>query len=213
MALTLDQIVARVQGQFDASDAQVAAWVNERQARMVSESLWRAVTRTIATTVAGQSTYALDDEMVDLRALRVGSVRYGAVGRDQIWALEDPEQPASLQGPGVYAPAFDEDGAASIELYPPPSSDGDVIEALMAFEPPELVAGTDVPVIPAHLHSYLLDGVIASAYEQLDGRWDLAERHEASYSAGVQLLEREKNSRYQGGPVQAQVAGYHFRSR
>ena len=211
MPLTLDAIVRRIQGQFDAHRDDIAAWANERLSRMVSESLWRAVEREVGVTRAGQAVYPLEPEMVDLRGLRVGAAQYGSASREQMWALQDPTCPATLVGAGVYAPTFDADGNAAIELWPVPSREGVRMTALMAYEPPLLVGGEDVPALPAHFHSYLLDWVIATAYEELDGRWDLADPHERRFEVGIQRLERERVSRYQGGPVQAQVAGYHFR--
>lgn len=211
--LTLDRIVARIAHQFDASSQQVAQWANERQARMVAESLWRAVERRLAVTVAGQAVYPVEPEMVDLRGLRVGPVVYGSASREQLWALDDPAAGAVLNGPGVYAPWHGRDGEWGVELRPVPSQSGLEVVGLMAYEPPELVRGSDRVVIPTHLHSRLLDGVIASAYEELDGRWDLAEPHEQRYEEGIVRLGRLRVSRVGGGPVQARVAGYHFRVR
>jgi hypothetical protein len=57
----------------------------------------------------------------------------------------------------------------------------------------------DTPIIPAHLHLYLLDGGIADGYEN-DGRWDLAGNHEARYEAGIVKLRRYKNARLDAGP-------------
>lgn len=208
--MTLDEIVAAVQEQHDATASQAERWTNERHRRMVAESMWRAIEKPIAATVAGQARYPIEDDLVDLRALKVGDGQYGLASQEQLWALKDPSMPARLTGNGVFAPAFDGTGGAYVELYPVPDVAGTAITGLMAYEPAAL-AGSDSPIIPVDLHSALLDGVNAEAYVQLDGRWELATPHEQRYEAGIEKLRRRKNSRIGSGPVQAQVQGYHFR--
>lgn len=208
--LTLGGIVARISGQFDASRSLIVQWTNERQARMVAESLWRAVEREVAVSVAGQAVYLLSDEMVRLRGLKVGGVVYGPASRDQMWALADPTNQARLSGPGVYAESVGSDGELGVELYPAPSEAGLSIVGQMAWRPPALAADGDEPVLPEEFQPYLLDGVVAQAYEELDGRWDLAKPHEDRFAEGIVRLTRLRNARVGGGAVQAQVAGYHF---
>lgn len=205
--MTLDELVAAVQSQFDASAAQVQQWANDRQRRMVAKSLWRGVQKDVGSTVAGQAAYTVEQDMVDLQALMVDGVPYGEAAVEEMWALAAGT--GRLVGDGVFAPSFTSAGVPQVQLYPVPSEAGLSITGLMAYEPVTMVSG-DSPIIPVDLHPHLLDGVIADGYEQLDGRWDLATPHEQRFEQGIVELRSRRLSRIGGGPVRAQVAGYDF---
>lgn len=207
--MTLAEFVAAVKELFDAPDARVTAWVNNRYQQMVTQAEWRMVEMVLAATVTGQQAYDVPADAVDLRAVKVGDVEYSRVTSQQMWSLTDPTNGAMLDGPGVFAPSFDAAAQAQISLYPVPASDGVDITGLMAFVPPPLAAG-DSPLIPTDFHAPLLDGVLADAYGQLTARYDLAQPHEQKFADGVERLRRRKNSRVGSGAVAPQVQGYHF---
>jgi hypothetical protein len=202
--VTQGQLVAAVLAEFDADQAQVEGWANERHRRMVGESLWRGVEKPVGVTVAEQDAYPVDVDMLNLRLLSVNGVTYGQVSPEQMWSVVSGD--GWLCGDGVFSQSYDAAGVAQVKLWPVPSTDGLVIQGLMAFEPPDL--GTnDSPIFPSHLHSYWRDGVYADAYEIVGVRQDLAQIHEGRFERGIEMLARLKVSRLGGGPVQARIAG------
>lgn len=209
MALTFDNIVDRLQAQFDTTQATVVAVVNERHERMVADSLWRAVEKSLGNTVSGTSRYALPDDVVDLRGLKVGTLVYDVVGQQDLWSLQDSARDAALEGPGgVFAQAFSDTGVAYVELYPVPETSGEAITGLQALEPAAMAYGTAVaPIVPSDLRPYLMHGARADLFLEIDERPDLADAHEARYQEGVLKLKRRRLSRIGSGPRRMSVLG------
>lgn len=198
--MTLAELVAAIQEEHDATSAQVERWANQRYRRMVSESKWRMVERSLGSTVAGTDVYAVDADMLELERLSVGGVEYGRTGTEQMWAVKAGR--ARLVGGGVFCAGFATGGTPQVRLYPAPSVTGLELLGLMVFVPDALTS-SDEPVFPESFHSFWEDGVIADAYERLDGRHELAGPHEQRFVEGIAALARTKVSRIGGGAVQA----------
>lgn len=203
--MTVDEIVDAFKAQFDTNDATALRILNLRQAVMVADALFRAVEKTITTTVAGQDLYDVATDVVDLKVIYIGTTRYDPVGQEDLRRLLDPDDPASLTGPGgVFSEAYKADGTPQVRIYPAPDTTGDNITGLEALQPATLVAGGTL-LIPADLHGYLYDGMLAEGYAQLDERPDLASYHDSRFEAGVLKLKKRRIARVGGGVRGMQV--------
>jgi hypothetical protein len=198
-------IVDRALSQFDVTQAEAESFLNERQGRMVSEAEYLLEVKSIGTTVSGTSAYTLDADLVDLRAIQVGSGRYDLTSLRNIWELQAGRQGLSGSG-SVFAPTYDSSGNRQIVLFPTPTTTGDVITGIEALHPSDWTyASNPALVIPKWLRPHLLDGVIADCYEQKDERWDMAQAHEQRFEDGIDKLRRLKNTRVGSGPAKIQL--------
>lgn len=208
--MTFDDIVDRCVEQFDVTQAKAVAWTNERHARMCAEAQFRMAKKSIGTTVAGQSNYALPAEVVDLARIRIDysddPVLYDRVGIEQLWEL-DTLPGARLTGVGgVFAEDYQADGTVEVRLYPAPDEAGLAITGLQVIQPATLSYGSgSALVVPTDLQPYLLDGVLADGYTQADENLDRAAYHEQRFAEGTERLRRRKNTRL-GGPATLQVS-------
>jgi hypothetical protein len=207
--VTFDEIVSGVRSEagIDATPAVVGGWINQRYRTMVAKARWRMAEVVVASTTAGQSSYAVSDDIVDLEGLLVGEQPYDPTGVSTMWGLKSGRQ--RLGCGGVFAPKFDSSAVESIELYPVPDTDGVAITGLAAMLPPAL-SGSDEPQIPVDLHEALRDGAIATGLRLEDERIPEADSFEQRFLDGVAELGRRKNSRLSHGPTQIMVAGRHF---
>lgn len=199
--MTFDQLVDRVVSMFDIDQATVVLWANERHKRMVGEALYRLAELSLGNTVAGQSDYALPDADLDVALLQVGADTEPYFRTN---AAELARVRAGIafvnDAPGAFALYADSAGVQKIRLYPTPTVSGTAIVGFGSIAPADMTYGGGAsPIIPTHLHPFLLDGVIADGYEQVDERWDLAGPHEQRYEAGIDKLRRFKNTRVGGG--------------
>jgi hypothetical protein len=208
-----------VQGGFDTTSSDtsstiVGSLVNEVYKEVVSESQWMMAVESLATTVAGQATYALPENIADVSALELvdGNGNPGdwqPRSLTDIWGLQRGTMRLAGSG-GVFAQTAAADGTKQIQLYPVPTTAGVAITALVALIPPDLVNGTS-PAIPVDTHGRLLDATIALALMRIENRPDLAQSFEARKQELKQLLQRRKNSRMGSQSTRIQVYGYDFR--
>lgn len=210
--MTAAEIVARVRSQFDVSDAEALASLNDRYKRLVGESQWLLQQVNLGTTAIDQATYTLPDNVADLRYVYVqdaeGPSEYSRVGDADILGLKTGRLRTSGSG-GVFAPAYSSSGGSQVELYPAPDAAGSTVYGLGAVVPADL-ALADTPAVPVDFHPALVDGVIADLYARVDERLDLAQVHETRFVSEIERLRRRKNSRVGSGPQQIQVKGYAF---
>jgi hypothetical protein len=200
------------EGGFDTQganidDATILSWLNEAYRRLVGESKWRKATRELGPTVAGEGQYALGDDVTDVAALQVaGSGPWLRVSQTDLWEITVGTR--SFSGAGVFAPDYQADGTAVVELYPPPSTAGLPISALAAVLPSALTTSPDTsPAVPADLHQSIVDGAIGIGLHRIYERHDAAAPYDARLDGAVQKLERRGNSRVGSGPARAKIWG------
>jgi hypothetical protein len=100
------EIVAKIktEGGFDArssnvSDLVILGWVNELYQGACSDAKCIRVTRTLSPTVAGGSQYALADDVVDVRSVRVGaSLPYTRMSTDELWEAQAGARFVTMSG-------------------------------------------------------------------------------------------------------------------
>lgn len=212
--MTGADLVARITGEFDIDVSQALAWLNERYGRMVAESLYRAAKKSLGNTVAGQSNYALPVDVVDIARIRIdesdGTVGlYEPTSLEQLWNI-DASRSVLVGTGGLFAEDHQADGTVEVRIYPAPEQAGLAITGLQALQPVALTnTGGSTPIIPAHLHTYLLDGARSDGYDD-EGRQDLAAKFEGRFEQGVEKLRRFKNTRTGPGASRVRVAGYDF---
>lgn len=233
--MTFEQLVDRLTGQFDVSQADAVAVVNERLARMVTEAKSLRAVIAIGTTTATTSRYALpanvaqvyklvltdgdtfpEDDTLPLDDTVPGSnanVYEGEVTIEDLWNVSVGTATIGWDH-NVFAiePNADEDmNTESVRLYPAPTTSDLGILALVALRPNVLTyaSATALP-IPVDLHSALLDGARAELYDD-EGRQDEAAKMELSFAQGTKDLLRGVNSRGRGsGAHRMRVSGYDF---
>lgn len=206
--MTLDDMQSTLSSMFDVSSSTAQGYVQEAYRRAVADSKWLTSSVTIATTTAGDATYPLPANLVQLDSLFVDGVEYGRVGEFDIGDLNAAKVFLSQPG-GVYGYTADSSGADQLQLYPTPTTSGLTITGKGVLVPADLVTGSGAgssPVFPIDLHSVVLDGAIAIAYQRQDERPDMAAVHEARFQEGVQKLRARRISRVRGrGPFQARI--------
>jgi hypothetical protein len=111
---TLGEIVdaALSEGGIDATPAQALVWGNDRYRRLVAGSKWLRLKRALGTTAAGQATYPLADDIVDVLSVRVAqSAPYRLITIDALWAVlpaalattDTPQIPEDFHMTGIKA--------------------------------------------------------------------------------------------------------------
>lgn len=203
-----DQLVDRILAKFDCDPATAVLIANERQARMSAEALFRLAETQIALTQAGVADYAVGDTVENVAVLQVGAdtVPYLRATPQQMislrngsGAIDDPRIP------GAFAMHADAAGAETIRLSPTPTQSNVAIIAWSVIDTGDNSYGNATAlVVPRAVHLYLLDGCIASGYEIVEDRLDLAAPFEGRYEVGIQKLERYKNRRFGAGPTNVQ---------
>lgn len=192
--MTFDDVVDRLTSQFDVTQVQAVAYVNERLDEMVASAEWLMVTKSLGTTVAGQTNYALAADLVDLAAVKIvdgdDTNLYYGVSLDDLWRADAGDLTAS-----GFAIDYQADGDPDIRLSPAPETAGLTITGLYAQLPGTLTYGSgSVLPIPRDVHKPLLAGARADCYDE-EGRQDLAAKDEQLFQTGIGKLNRRKNSR------------------
>ena len=223
--MTFESLVDKVTSQFEVTQAQAVAFANERLDRMLAESEYLLVAKSLGTTTADTETYVLDtgitddQTLVDLSIVKIedssGDVTlYKGVGIEDLWHVDAGLAEVTVEsGEGVFAIQPQSDGDLELRLSPAPEETGRTILGLWAMIPTALTYGggsTALP-IPRHTHPNLLDGVRADCYD-VEDRQDMSAKMEASFAQGISKLIKLKNSRGDGsGPHRMSVWGYDWR--
>jgi hypothetical protein len=197
------QIVDAVvnEGGFDTSStgidrATVAGWVADRYRDLVVRAKWLMAIQTIATTVAQQADYALSDSIVEVEELKVGGMRYSAIGVEEMWDLDAARLELKPGFGGVFAPTYDAAGVTKLSLFPEPVTAGDAIDALVVLPPADFTDSSSfAPAVPTDFHRKLVDGAIAEGLAKIDERLNEATFYEQRWEATVEALARRKRSR------------------
>jgi hypothetical protein len=217
-----DAILASI---FDANasastQAVMRGWMHAAVREAVAEAEWRKVRRELGPTVAGTSSYEVDEDVVAIRTLQVaGSRPYTRCGAEEMIALQ-AGLGVVFNSPGAFSPEFEalaEDAAEAtadgdtslVTIWPAPTASGQAITALCAVQALAIGAGTSgatVIGVPDDLaRAIVVDGAQAIGWETALGRPDLAQAPRARYDAAKQMLERRGNSRMGRGPIRVPI--------
>jgi hypothetical protein len=208
--VNFDEATVRLTSLYDVTQAQAVAFLNERLARMVAESEWLMVTKSLGTTVADQANYALAADLVDLAAVKIvngdDTWLYYGTSLDDLWREDAGDGDTS-----GFAIDYQADGDPEIRLEPAPDTAGLTITGLYAQMPTVLTYGSSSALpIPVDVHTHLLAGAQADCLDQ-EGRMDLSAKYEARFEEGIIKLRRRKNSRGDSAaPQRMLVGGYDF---
>jgi hypothetical protein len=206
--VTAEEIIDLLGTTFDTNvvpETTMLTFLNERYRQAVADSLWLTTEYAIGTTTAGTSRYALNDSIVDLRAVYLGTYSepaiYSAASQDDLLSLRDSNQNRWIAGggAGVFSQGFSSAGAAFIDLEPAPDETGTAIVGVAPILPTALTNSSNVPSIPADFHIGLYYGVKADLYLLQDDREDLAQPNEARFQDMVGKLAGRKNTRFGSG--------------
>jgi hypothetical protein len=190
--MTVAEMIAAVKLVVDEEDAVIRGWVLDRIRRMVANAKWRRLERNLGPTVAGDATYTVADDVVDVLNLWVGGHNYAPVTQDEMVELEGAR--AWIRGArGAWAPLYGTDASQGIKLWPTPSTAGDAITAIVAVLPPTTADGS-APPIPEDLHHHIWRGAIADGLAVGDEDPQAA-KWEAEYREGEEILKARANSR------------------
>ena len=222
--MTFESLIDKITSQFEVSQATAVALANERLDRMLAESEYLMVAKSLGTTTADEDTYVLDtgitddQTLVDLSIIKIEDssgdvVLYKGVAIEDLWRVDAGlAEVVTETGEGVFAILPQSDGDLEIRLSPAPAESSLTILGLWAMIPTALTytSNTALP-IPRDAHPHLLDGVRADAYD-LEDRQDMSAKMEGKFAEGVAKLVKRKNSRGDGsGPHRMSVWGYDWR--
>lgn len=189
--------VVKDQGGFDVARTMVDGWVNEVYREVVAASGWLVATIVLDTTIAGQSTYEMPDDLIEVEAIRVGSsASYQRVTTSQMWQLESGDS-RTASGVPVFSQDFDAGGNRVIKLWPAPDTTDETIYG-RASKLPDDLSGTQTPVVPSDMHGRLAAGAIALGRARIDEREDQAQYYEQKVAEAATALRLRKRSQVAG---------------
>lgn len=181
---------------------------NERQGTMVAEAHFRLQEQDIGPTLVGESDYDLPDTLENLSILQIGadtvpylraSPREMIQLRSGIGSIDEPGVP------GAFAIHANASGVKQVRIWPTPTMNATPILAWSTVDASPSVyadAKTTPLVVPGQVHLHLLSGCIASGYELVEDRLDLAAPHEQKFEQGIVKLTRFGIARLDAGPAQ-----------
>lgn len=185
-------MIAKVKLVADEEDAVIRDFVLDRIRRMVAESKWRKITRALGPTVAGDNTYTVADDVVDVENLWIGGENYASVSQDELVELQEGR--AGLTGArGAFAPLYGTDASQGFVIWPTPETSGDAITAIVAVLPPDTADGSEPP-IPKDVQHGCWRGAIADCLGVGDEDPQAA-KWEAEYRECVEILRERAVSR------------------
>lgn len=185
-------MIAAVRLVVDEDDDVIRGWVLDRIRRMISKAKWRKESRELGPVTAGEANYAVDDDVVDVTNLWVGSSNYSRVSLDELVELQQGR--AWVRGAkGAWGPQYGSDASQGITLWPTPETAGDTIVAIVAVLPPDTADNAEPP-IPEDLHHHIWRGAIADGLGVSDEDPQAA-KWEAEYREGEVELAQRANSR------------------
>jgi hypothetical protein len=198
-------MIAQVRRVVDEDDDVIRGWLLDRIRRMIAESKWRKVAREIGPTVAGEYTYTVDDDVVDVANLWIGGHNYAPVNLDEFAELTAGR--SWVRGArGAFGPLFAIGAEQGFVIWPTPETGGDSILAILAVLPPDTTDGEEPP-IPADLQHHIWRGAIADGLGVGDEDPQAA-KWEAEYREGVDLLTERARSRLKKSKGRVRVPTY-----
>jgi hypothetical protein len=203
--MTVTELIAAVRLVVDEDEAVIRRFIQDRIRRMVANAKWRKVTRELGPTVAGDSSYSVADDVVDVTNIWIGGHRYHSVSQDELVELQQGR--AWTRGArGAFAPLFGSDASQGFTIWPTPDTSGDPITAIVATYPADTADGAEPP-IPKDLHHHIWRGAIADALGTGDEDPQAA-KWEAEYREGEAILAERANSRLKKSTGKIRVPTY-----
>lgn len=207
MAVTAQSIVdaVRLEVGFDATEAQVLAWLNGRHKAMVARSRCFRKSLAVGNTVIGTSFYALD--VIELYNLEVGGVPYMKARRPDIYGYSQGTLLWTGKGTtGLIVADASSAGVRGISLVPTPTA-VQAIVAYAAVAAPNLALADNV-LPDDDFAEALIDATAATGYKRDTERMELAAPFEQMFTDACEELRRRVQRRYRGpGPTQIRVIG------
>jgi hypothetical protein len=216
--MTFDDLVTRLVSLYDVTTTRAAEVANERLQRMLAEAKSLRAIKTIGTTVANQSSYALDATVVQVYKVKIpyatGTINYeGTESLEDLWdvdsGISEPTNPDTAYWFAIEADSDSSQTTDNIRIYPAPGTSGVTITGLVALRPATITYGSSTVLpIPLNAHEHLLAGCKAELSDE-DARQDESAKFEAVYQAGIGRLRGDVQSRGVGsGRHRMRVAGY-----
>ena len=217
--MNFDGLVTRLQSLFDVGQTRAVDVANERLAEMVTRSTALRSVRSLGSTVAGQASYTLNENIVKILQIEVaytaGTKAYNGVATlEDLWAVARHEAEVDPDFDGVVAIEADSDSTMTTDnfrMYPAPGESGKAITGLVAIRPAAITYGSSTALpIPVDLHPKLLAGCKAELFEE-EGNPTEAATNQAEFEQGIRLLEASVNKRGKSsGGTRLRVSGYDF---
>lgn len=196
--ITFATLKTRLRALTDLDDTEAGARINQAYLRFARKS--EAVRDQIVIsggTVVNQTSYTLPAEVVSLRTLRIDGKRYDRKSLDELLDLQASEAYTLGYPARFFAPDFETDGDAAIQVYPAPAEAGLVMAGRAAILP-DYLTGSDIPKLPADFHEDLIEGAFAMGLGRDDEQF--AERQ-------ALLAEFDQRARECGAAVRRRVGG------
>lgn len=192
---------------FDAADATVLGWLNQKHRRMVARA-GNYRDYVTATTVANQSVYTLDSSVIEVLSLTVDGYPWVRVRPDEIDnALTAYDAITGLAtGQGVFSQYVSAASVEQVRLYPTPTTSGQTIAMFAKVRAPELVSGGQAPVIPAEFYEDLVAGAAAIGMRREEERLGEADNLDARFDAACAELARQTKKRLRSSPARIKFA-------
>lgn len=216
--MTFDGLVDRLVSLFDVTTTRATDVANERLQRMATESKGIRSIKSLGTTTAGTSSYALDSTVIQVYKVKVaytaGTANFeGVISIDDLWDIDaGTATPVDTDLSHWYAIEADADSSQAtdnLRLYPTPEESGKTITGLVAIQPATITygSGTALPV-PLDVHQHLLAGCKAELMDE-ESRQDESAKLEGVFQAGIaKLRERVQERGVGSGRHRMRVAGY-----
>lgn len=206
--LTFNQLVAQLrdaQGAgFDVSATQAGIVLNRSIKRLATASKWIREEREFGPAVAGQDTYPIPADIVDIHELIIAGEPSQRASTEDVFRLKAGS--VSLRGGPpwtVFCQRSDATGTKLLGIFPAPAvneqvAPGASLLALCSVSPAD-IQGSNVPPFPDDFEDTLLAGAKATLYRDLDENPDEGDIYEQRFDAGAEKLRRRANSRVGNG--------------
>lgn len=216
--MTFEGLVDRLVSLYDVSQTRAVDVANERLQRMATESKGIRSVKSLGTTTAGTSSYALDSTVIQVFKVKVaysaGTINYeGVVSLEDLWDLDnETAEVADTDSAYWFAIEADTDSSQAtdnLRLYPTPQESSKTITGLVALQPATLTysSSTALP-IPLDVHEHLLAGCKAELLDE-ESRQDESAKLEGVFQAGiVKLRDRVQERGVGSGRHRIKVSGY-----
>lgn len=214
--MTFESIVDDLVALFDVTQAKAVAVLNDRLQDMVARSTALRAVTVIDTTVADQTSYALDPTIVKVFKVWTddGTTTTTYEGSSTLEDFIDLTAAQATTCGNLYVTEADSDSSVTtdnLRLYPAPSTTGLDINGLVALRPAVLTYATATALpIPTDSHDNLREGSKAVLYRE-EGQENLAATPDGKYEQGIRELLEGVQARGKGsGRHRMRVAGYDF---
>jgi hypothetical protein len=214
---TVESIVDDLRAEFDVTQAKALAVLNDRLQDLVTRSTALRAVKSLGTTVAAQTSYALDATIVKVLKVWIVNGTETAtyegtstledfvdltaddVQTDGRWYTVEPDSDSSML-------------TENLRLYPAPSTAGRTITGLVALRPAAVTYATATALpIPTDVHDSLYQGARAKLFEQ-ESRQDEAAVPRAEYEQGIKDLLGGVQKRGKGSQgTRMRIRGYDLR--